>query len=401
MVKRIAYFVGDFPSKSQTWISQEIIQLMREGFIVRIFSIRCKKPSSFPNEYSVLVQNTEYRDNLFIIHFVKNISRNITTFYKTLKEIWTDFLNDTKGLRGKMQILKDLFLYICIYDRIKNFNPDIAIVHFANARANPVLYNNIIFKTPYIIKMHGTDVFQRPNLFNLKVKKAYKILIISNFNFNFIKNRDNDIDTSKFIIHHCGIDTITYKSKSLLERNNKLPVILSVARLTPMKGIDTLINASSILHNKGLEHKLIIAGYGTYKKFLNDLSNSLGIQNFVEFKDYCPPEEVKKLLYSSNLFVLASKIEGIPVSVMEAMSTGLPVITTKITGIPELIDNNINGFLVSPDDPIELSNKIEEILKMTKTELQEIANNARLKIETEFNMIKLTNELQNLFEQIN
>ena len=401
MEKKIAYFVGNFPSKSETWIFREIYQLIQEGIPVKIFSVRDKKPSLFLREYSILIKNTEYRDKLFFINFVKDLISNLKILYKILKEIWNDFLNDTIGIRGKMQILKDLIFFISMLDKINGFDPDLCVVHFANARANHALFQNILSKTPYIIKMHGIDVFNRPNLFRLKVMRASKVLTISNYSINFIKSRDNDIDQSKFIVHHCGIPVNKYEFKSVLDKKNKVPTILSVARLTATKGLDTLINASSLLHNKGLEHKVIIAGYGPYKKFLVDLSSNLGIHNFVEFKDYCPPEEVKNLLYSSDLFVLASKIEGIPVSVMEAMSTGIPVITTKISGIPELIDDNISGFLICPDDPATLSNKIEEVFNMPKNQLNEIAKKARSKIESDFNLVKLTDELKNLFEIVN
>ena len=86
---------------------------------------------------------------------------------------------------------------------------------------------------------------------------------------------------------------------------------------------------------------------------------------------------------------------------MEAMSTGLPVITTKISGIPELIEDGVNGFLINPGEVIELSNKIEEVLKMSKNDLQKIGTNARLKIDADFNLIKLTNELKEMIISIN
>ncbi len=153
-------------------------------------------------------------------------------------------------------------------------------MHFANAKANPALFYNILSKTPYIIKIHAVDVFSRPNLFCLKVERAHrKILSISNYNINYIKNRDKDIDLSKFMVHHCGIPVDKYKFNSLLDKNTKVPNILSVARLDPMKGFDILINASFLLHNKGIKHKLIIVGYGEHKKNLIDLSIKLGIRN--------------------------------------------------------------------------------------------------------------------------
>ena len=400
MKKRIAYFVGDFPSRSETWIFTEIMQLMQQDINIKIFSVRDKKPSLFLPEYSLLINNTEYRDKFFLFYFIKNPINKTKDFFKIFTEIWKEFLHDTQGFRGKMQVLKDLIFFICMSEKIKAFNADLVVVHFANSRANPVLFNNILFKTPYIIKMHAVDVFNRPNLFHLKVKRAHKILTISKYNISYIKNRDKDIDISKFIVHHCGILTSRFEFKSVLEKNNKIPIIISVARLTPMKGLDTLIKASSLLHKKGLKHKIILVGHGTYKKFLINLSNNLGIQNSIEFKDYCTPEEIRNYLYVSNLFVLASKIEGIPVAVMEAMSTGLPVITTNISGIPELIENNKDGFLINPGEPVALSNKIEKVLEMPRNELQKISSNARKKIEMYFDQTKLTYELKDIFESL-
>ena len=407
MAKKIAYFVGNFPSKSETWIPREILELMNEEIDIKIFSIRDKRTSLSLPEYSTLLKNTEYRNNFFFIYFIKAPVKNLKIFFKILKKIWKNLFNDTQGLRGKMQIIKDLIFFICQLEKIKNFNPDLIVVHFANARANHALFYNILTGKPYIIKMHATDVFRRPNLFQLKVEKAYKVLTISNYNINFIKNRDKDIDTSKFLIHHCGIPINNYVFKDIFSRNNNIPIILSVARLSRMKGFDTLIKSSNELFKKNIKHKLIIVGFGPDKELLTDLVNKFELQDIIEFRGYCAPEEIKNLLTSADLFVLASKFDeeiktqdGIPVAIMEAMSTGLPVITTKISGIPELIEDRVNGFLINPDEVIELSNKIEEVLKMSKNDLQKIGTNARLKIETDFNLTTLTNELKNLFETV-
>ena len=408
MAKKIAYFVGNFPSKSETWIPREILELMNEEVDIKIFSIRDKRTSLSLPEYSTLLKNTEYRNNFFFIHFIKAPIKNLKIFFRILKEIWENLFSDTQGLRGKMQIIKDLIFFICQLEKIKNFNPDLIVVHFANARANHALFYNILTDKPYIIKMHATDVFRRPNLFQLKIEKAYKVLTISNYNISFIKNRDKDIDISKFMIHHCGIPIDNYVFKDIFTKNNNVPIILSVARLSPMKGFDTLIKASNELFKKDIKHKLIIVGFGPDKELLTDLVNKFGLQDIIEFRGYCSPEEIKNLLASADLFVLASKFDeeiktqdGIPVAIMEAMSTGLPVITTKISGIPELIEDGVNGFLINPGEVIELANKIEEVLKMSKNDLQEIGTNARLKIEADFNLLKLTKELKEMIISIN
>ena len=198
-----------------------------------------KKPLLSLPEYSRLVENTEYRDNFFFIDLLKKPLRSLRVFYKILNTIWHDFFTDTQGLRGKMQILKDIFFFISKLEKIKCFNPDIVVVHFANARANPALFYNIISNKPYIIKMHGVDVFNRTNLFRLKVERAYKIFTISKYSINFILNRDKDVDNSKFIVHHCGISIADYKLKSVPDKHNDIPQILSVGRLSSTKGFDT------------------------------------------------------------------------------------------------------------------------------------------------------------------
>src|SRR3972149_9110214 len=289
MVKKIVYFVDLFPSKSETWVQNEIFSLMQQGFEIKIFS-RDKKPSVTLQDNSLFVKNTEYPKGLFLIYFFKNPIRNLSLFYKIIKAIRKDFWSDTKGTRGKIQVLKDLLLYIHKWDKINIFNPDLIVVHFADARADFALFHNLLYKTPYLIKIHAHDVFRRQNLFKLKIDRAYKILSISNYNIEFIKNRDKDIDISKFNVHHCGISINKYEFKSV-PRNNNIPIILSVGRLTNMKGFDTLIKASSELHKKNLTHRIIIAGYGPDKEYLVNLSNHLKLQNVVEFKDYCSPEE--------------------------------------------------------------------------------------------------------------
>ncbi|NWF90936.1 MAG: glycosyltransferase [Ignavibacteriaceae bacterium] len=404
-VKKIAYFVGEFPSKSETWIWNEITALLQKGFIINVFS-RDKKIPWNGNDPNSIVTKTTYRSKYFLLKILKSPLKNIVNSIKIIAAIWKDVLSDTNGLRGKLQILRDLSFFLSINEKIKEYNPDLIIVHFANATANPVLFNHIVNKTPYIIKMHAIDVYRRTNLFRLKAANAKKILTISEFNIDFIKNRDSDIDISKFIIHRCGIPLNGYEFKPRYENPNKIPIILSVGRLARVKGFDVLLKASAQLAKKKIAHRITIIGYGPEKQALSKLANVLGINEHVEMMDYCPPEKVKEILNSSNLFVLASKYdeeeiqEGVPVSIMEAMSVGLPVISTKIGGIPELVEDKKTGYLIEPNNPIELAEKIEELLKMPKSELQTIVQNARKKIEIEYNLDKLNEELLTLFDTI-
>lgn len=138
--------------------------------------------------------------------------------------------------------------------------------------------------------------------------------------------------------------------------------ILFVGRLTQAKGVDILLKAVKILKNKYSKNlKIAIVGDGPLKENLNNLAVELGVNEEVRFLGV--RKDIGKLMESSNIFILPSRWEGLPMVILEAMSRGMGIIATKVGGIPEVIENGKEGILISPEDPEILAQTINKLLE--------------------------------------
>lgn len=170
-------------------------------------------------------------------------------------------------------------------------------------------------------------------------------------------------DFRKIGVHHSSIDVDSFQFKKRKKQVNESINIVSVGRLTPLKGMKYLIKAFAkvIEKNKNEKLKLYIVGDGPEKEALLDFVYDLKIENDVIFTGSLAHEKIKQILYKSHIFVLSSVTEfdgteeGIPNALMEAMATGMPVVSTKHSGIPELIIDRETGFLVEECNVSELA----------------------------------------------
>ena len=236
-----------------------------------------------------------------------------------------------------------------------------------------------------------------------KIVSAKFIAAISEFSKDYLLQLVPGGEIAKKIhIVHCGLSPEQFSpSKSNLPA--QLPRLLFVAQLAERKGAPYLIEACRLLALQGLDFECNLIGDGHQRAELEKLITDYGIGDRVKLLRALPQEEVKKLLASTDIFILPCIIaedgdmDGIPVSLMEAMSMGIPVISTRISGIPELISNRESGILVEEKNAAELSEAILQLIH--DSELREqLAVNGRQKIEKEFNIHKTSAEIGELFQ---
>lgn len=196
------------------------------------------------------------------------------------------------------------------------------------------------------------------------------------------------------------------KEKVLLRRKNNLDpntiYLLFVGRLVKRKGIDLLLNAWSDILEMNIEKdiKLLIIGEGGNRKdsienMLNNEVDALGIKGKVEFLG--EKENISVYYKCSDIFVFPSRREGSPNVVIEAMATGLPVITTKLPGTKDIIDNNKNGILIDVDDEHRLTKEITDLLNGKEKRI-ELGNTARRFVEAELSLSKAVRVFLDIFE---
>ena len=162
-------------------------------------------------------------------------------------------------------------------------------------------------------------------------------------------------DPTPFKVVHCGLKTEKYVYRP---PKQSIKRVFCAARLSAEKGLTVLIEALRLLADRGHYLELTLAGDGPSRQQLSLLATRLGLSDQVKFLGYISEQEVINELQDSDLFVLPSFVEGVPVAAMEAMAVGVPVIATNIAGTSELIEDGKTGVLIRPSDSRALADAI-------------------------------------------
>jgi glycosyltransferase involved in cell wall biosynthesis len=243
---------------------------------------------------------------------------------------------------------------------------------------------------PYSFTAHAHDLFTHQSFLPRKVREADFVVSISEFNRNFLIDQCGDQGTPIHVVH-CGVDSRRYGGGQRVRRPDGQLVAVCVARLEEKKGHAVLIEALAG-GGPGLERvHLDLIGDGELRQELERQVERLGLRDRVRFHGSIPEEEVSAALERADLFVLPSvrtaggEMEGIPVSLMEALATGLPAVATRLSGIPELVRDGLTGVLAEPGSVDELRAALRRIVDDPEGAARMGAEGRRL-VEREFDI---------------
>ncbi len=207
------------------------------------------------------------------------------------------------------------------------------------------------------------------------LERAKKIIAVSHFTKRELTNYYK-IPPSKIQVIHNGVDINKFqptadkrKAKAELGFNPDDPAIVSVGRLYARKGLFTLIESMPQVIKRFRNAKFIISGKGQSDEMRKLIAHAerLGVEDNIVFTGYYPDKKLPKLYQAADVFAFSTFYEHHPFAVLEALATGLPVVTTTVGGIPETIDSGKNGFLVEPFNPKQFSEKILYLLEHPAT----------------------------------
>ena len=208
---------------------------------------------------------------------------------------------------------------------------------------------------------HGPAIFFEPNRWRIdeKIRRASFVSCISHFCRSQVMIWAPLEKWQHLHIVHCGV------SPDLFEPVTPRPdgrTLMHVGRLDLVKGLPVLLNAVQKIQQLIPDVKLKIVADGSQRQPLEEYSRELGIADNVEFLGFKSQAEVRDALQSTDVYVMSSFAEGVPVALMEPMAAGLPVVSTRIAGIAELIDDGVSGYLVPPGDADSLTVRIAQLL---------------------------------------
>jgi len=243
---------------------------------------------------------------------------------------------------------------------------------------------------PYSVTVHAHDIFVQRAMLATKLREASFVVAISDFNREYLASVVGEWIKGKTHVIHCGVQPELYTSQQTKDRTGCLEII-SVGSLQPYKGFGVLIEACSLLQKRLIPFRCRIIGGGEEEPRLRNMIARHELEDVIHLLGRKPQEEVAQMLATANCYVQPSvimpsgKMEGIPVGLMEALASLLPVVATAISGIPELVRQGQTGYLVSPHNAVELAWALEQ-LYLHPVQAARMAENGRELVLKEFNL---------------
>lgn len=292
---------------------------------------------------------------------------------------------------------------VLAYDIARRLSPEHIHAHFLDRASTLALVISRFLDIGYSVTAHANDIYVSPVLLSEKLKNAEFVVTVSEFNKAYLVDRVPDMDASRVAVLHPWVDVNEFiptsygKSKGFLQ-------IASVGRLVEKKGHSDLIRACAILRDHGVKFTCTIVGSGPLEEHLRRLVAEEDLDSQVLLAGSMPQPEVREVLNAADVFVLACTIaadgdrDGIPVSLAEAMAMKVPVISTDLVGIGELVKEG-TGWLVPDRDPVSLAGALEQVARMDSAALREIGDTGRRVVQQHFDVASGVERLADMYAE--
>ena len=403
MNQRIAYIVSRFPHLPETFILREMVELERQGVQVELFPLVMQRQD---------VIHAESRPWLERAHSTGMFSwvclrANCKTFFchpgKYLATMFQAFWFNLPSLKFFIRTLYIFPVAVWMAEKIGELNVDHIHAHYATHPALAAWIISRLTGIPFSITVHAHDIYVNRTMLRKKIHDAEFVRAISEFNKTFLCQHYGDWVAEKTTVIHCGIQPEMYRKAAVYA---KRPFqLIAVGSLQEYKGHEYLVRACRMLADENVDFKCTIVGGGELMDELTEMIDELNLSAWIELAGSKTEQQVAQLLTQAHCFVLPSviissgKMEGIPVVLMEALASQLPVVATQISGIPELIVDMETGLLVPQRDPAALVQKLLWVMDHPQ-EASLMAAAGCKKVINEFNLEKIVIQLIAQFEEL-
>jgi len=396
--KSIAYILSRFPTISETFILYEIIELRKMGFDIHIYPLVQEKGEIVHPEVESLAASVAYTrifsKDTFKCH-LKLIRKDPINYLRVCfgvlsKNIWS--------FKFFTRAIVVLLLSAPIVYKISNNN--IQLIH-AHSATHPTLMAYTLHEftgIPYIFSAHSTDIYFNKTMLREKISKSSLVRTISEYNKRYLESLFPEIPSGKIIVIYCGIYQESFNNAINQVKGDPLR-ILCVARLEEIKGHKYLIDALAHLKINNHAFHCDLVGDGKARSRIKHQIRKYGLDNSISLLGFRTHDEIVAILQKSDIFILPSVSEGIPIAVMEAMAASLPVVATSITGMAELIEDGISGLLVPAKNSKRLGNAIISLLE-NESYRKSLGMAAKSRIGKKFDIRYSARLIGNLFNEI-
>jgi colanic acid/amylovoran biosynthesis glycosyltransferase len=394
----VGYVLRKFPVLSETFILNEILALEARGIEVHVFPLAPTRDPRFHEGVGRMKATLHYVPpelKTLLRHARRLASRNPAAYRRQLLRIIAT---------GRPSLLWQFLQSSYIADRAHRAGVTHFHAHFANGPATVAQQAASLIGVPFSFTAHAFDIYRdvKPRALANKMNAARFTVTVSRYNVDYLTAIANGGGGRIELIRN-GIDLTRFAPAP--EPPDGPFSILAVARLVEKKGLALLIEACRGLRDRDLEFRCEIVGKGAQKAHLEQLIRDFDLRQHVHLAGPLPHQEIVERYHRAHVLVLPCIVgrdgnrDGLPVSIVEALACGLPVISTNVTGIPEAVQHGRNGLIVRPGNVTELTMAIERLMRDPRL-LESLRAGARPSVEEEYDERCTSARLHALLEEV-
>lgn len=374
-----AYLMNAYPMTSTTFIRREIEAHERAGHTVKRFAIRhWDQPLVDPKDIEEQ-RNTYYLLGQGLATLLKALLREVVANPRgMLRAIRATAHMIGKAKENRWKQFAYLLEAVLLKQQCAAHGIPHLHTHFSTNSASVALLSFLLGGPSYSITVHGPDELYETeeNALTLKVQHATFVAAISDYCRETVDSHTGRQFTDKIHIIRCGLELSEFEGTSQVPDNRDL---VCVGRLCTAKAQHLLVEALGEIAPRYPDVKLVLVGDGDQRRLIEQTIARLGLHAQVELAGWKTNAEVREALLASRALVLPSLAEGLPIVIMESFALGRPVLTTRINGIPELVDATC-GWLAEPGDKQTLVQCLDELLSKDPEHLSEMAREGRRRV---------------------
>jgi glycosyltransferase involved in cell wall biosynthesis len=386
---RVAYLVKRFPRLSETFVLNEFLEVRRLGVEVALFALMD------PGEQVV---HPAARELASEVHYLNLAGRPWYSRWRLLRGAAAHVATHPRGLlrmlwalltvHRSMPSVRHAVEGAWLARELRQMGVRHLHAHFAHSPAAVAYMARLSGGPPFSFTAHAKDLYTTlPRNLVIRTKAARFVLTCTHFNGRFLGDLLRGVPTPIQVVHH-GTDLRRFNST----RSKAEPgLIVSVGRLVPKKGYPVLIEALRVMAADSIVFSCEIYGGGPMREELDAMAHAAGLEARVAFHGARPQDQIAAAYARASVFAIAPIVisdgdrDGIPNVLVEAMAMRVPVVSTRISGIPELIDDGMNGLLVKPGNATALARAITRVLLDPRL-ASRLGAAGRHKVEREFDL---------------
>lgn len=395
----IGYLVNTYPRPSHSFIRREIAALERGGISVHRIAMRRPEDELTDPADQIELDKTQYildaGAGRMLLGLLGTAFASPKTLFAGVCMAWQ------RSRAGETSLLRQI-IYLAEGAAVAKSANSRALshihAHFGTNSARVAAYSTLLGGPRFSFTSHGPEEYDQPITIDLggKLAQAEFAVAVSNFGRSQLSRWADPRDWDKIKVIHCGIDAANWPAPAQMPEDGPLRLV-AIGRFAEQKGFGLLIRAFAAARSETQDLHLSLVGDGPLRPEIEQVIRQHGLQDCVDLLGWQNEAGVRQALDQSHLLVLPSFAEGLPVVMMEAMASGRPCLATYIAGIPELLRDGYEGWLVPAGSIDALADAMIRISEMDRTDVARMGLAARERVLARHDVDESARRLAALF----